>query len=62
MFAQAGLRLAMSQSLGERLVAVAHLEGLKQLKPWTVTVNQAGVWSTPQFAATCGIDIVLRFP
>jgi hypothetical protein len=61
-FAQAGLRLAMSQSLGERLAAVAHLEGLKQLKPWTVTVNQVGVWTTPQFAATCGIDIVLRFP
>ena len=59
--ALAGLRLAMTQRLGERTYVLAHADMLGLLTPWTITLNQTDVWTMPRFKAVVGIDLAFRF-
>jgi hypothetical protein len=56
-----GLRLAMTQRVTERSYIVARADVLGRLTPWTVTLNQADVWTMPRFAVAVGIDFAFRF-
>ena len=59
--AQAGLRFAASWALGSSWSATAHLDALGLLTPYTVALNQVGVWDMPRLGALAGIDVSARF-
>ncbi len=59
---EAGLRLAVVQSLGRRLYMSAQTEGLLIVTRWRVTLDQNVVWTSPRLAATLGLDLGVRFP
>ena len=58
---QAGARIAAGLQLGGRWSAVAHLDALGLLTPYTVDLNQVGVWEMPRLGALAGIDVSARF-
>ena len=60
-FSQAGVRLAAARDLGGRLFAGAHVDGLVMLSPWTVALNDSGVWTTPRLGLLLGVDLGARF-
>lgn len=61
LLAQAGLRLAVTQSLGRRAHIVAHADGVTSLTRGVVTLDGMPVWTTPRVAATFGLDFGVRF-
>ena len=58
---QAGLRLAAALELGGPWSASAHLDVLGLITPYTVALNQVGVWEMPRLGALVGIDVLARF-
>ncbi len=58
---QTGLRLAMTQMLGQRAYLVAHADGVALLTRGVVTLDGMPVWTTPRVAATAGLDFGVRF-
>jgi hypothetical protein len=58
---QAGLRLALTQALGDRLRVIVRGEGLVRLIEGIVTLDSMPVWTTPRFAALFGVDLAARF-
>lgn len=58
---QAGLRLAMTQTLGHRAYVVAHADTVALLTRGIVTLDAMPVWTTPRVAATFGLDFAVRF-
>ena len=61
LYAQVGARIAASLDLGRRYFAVARVDGLVMLSPWTVTLNQIAAWTTPRVGAVIGADFGARF-
>ncbi|HEY5956051.1 MAG TPA: hypothetical protein VIV60_05835, partial [Polyangiaceae bacterium] len=61
LLAEAGPRIGYALWRNQRLMVLAHLEGLYSFTAWTVHVNHVEVWSTPRFAAVAGIDLAARF-
>jgi hypothetical protein len=59
---EAGLRLGAGQRLGERVALNAHVDGLIAVNRWTARLDKVPVWTAPRFAATAGVDLVVRFP
>ena len=59
---QAGLRLAVTQTLGRHAQVVVHAAGLSPISGRTVTLDSMPVWTTPRVAADLGIDLAVRFP
>jgi hypothetical protein len=57
----AGVRLALTQPLGNRLRLVVRGEGLARLIEGIVTLDAMPVWTTPRFAALFGVDLAVRF-
>jgi hypothetical protein len=60
-FIQSGLRLAVTQTLGDRALVVLHGDGLALLTQGIVTINSMPVWTTPHIAAALGLDLGVRF-
>jgi len=58
---QAGLRLAVTQMLGQRARIALHADGLALLTRGTVTLDAKPVWTTPRAAASLGLDLGVRF-
>jgi hypothetical protein len=58
---QTGVRLGVMQPLGRRAYVSPHLDGLVNVTRWTVTLDQAPVWTAPRLAATLGIDLGMHF-
>ena len=58
---QAGLRLAGTVKLGDRWFALAHVDALGLLTPYTVELNQVEQWKMPRLGALAGIDLSARF-
>jgi hypothetical protein len=58
---QSGLRLAVAQTLGRRVLVVAHADGIAFLTRAVVTLDGMPVWTTPRIAATFGVDVGVRF-
>ena len=58
---QAGLRFAAALELGGPWSATAHLDALGLLTPYTIDLNQVGVWDMPRLGALVGIDVWARF-
>jgi hypothetical protein len=56
-----GLRGAARLHVGPRMYFSANAEGLFSLVRWTVTLDDASVWSAPRFAAVLGLDFGLLF-
>jgi hypothetical protein len=59
--AQAGPRLAATVGLGEQLLLTGHADALFLLTPWTVELNNTGIWTMPRLGAVLGIDLAARF-
>jgi hypothetical protein len=57
-----GLRGAARLPLGPRMYLAANAEGLFTLVRWTVTLDDAAVWSAPRLAGVLGLDFGLLFP
>jgi hypothetical protein len=60
-FSQVGARVAATHDLGERYFVGARVDGLVMLSPWTVTLNDAVVWTTPRIGAVVGVDFGANF-
>jgi hypothetical protein len=58
---QSGLRLGVTQDLGDRAYLAAHADGLVNVTRWTVELDDVPVWTAPRFAATFGVDVGIRF-
>jgi len=58
---QTGLRLAVTQMLGQRLFLLAHVDTVASLTRGVVTLDAMPVWTTPRVAASFGLDLALRF-
>ena len=58
---QVGLRLAATLAMGGRWSASAHIDALGLLTPYTVNLNQVGVWEMPRLGTLVGIDVLARF-
>jgi hypothetical protein len=58
---QTGLRLAVTQMLGQRAHIGAHADGVALLTRGVVTLDGMPVWTTPRIAATFGVDFGLKF-
>jgi hypothetical protein len=58
---QAGIRVAATLDFRGSWSAAAHLDLLGLLTPYTVDLNQAGVWEMPRVGALAGIDVAARF-
>jgi hypothetical protein len=58
---QAGVRLALTQSLGRRAYLVAHGDGVMLLTRGIVRLDAIPVWTTPRVAAVFGLAFGLRF-
>lgn len=58
---QAGVRLGLQQDLGQRIYVAAYAEGLVNLRPWKVVLDNSVVWSSPRFAEVLGLDVGLHF-
>jgi hypothetical protein len=59
---EVGVRLAAHANFSEQLYLGGRAEGLLALSRWTVTLDDASVWSAPPFAAVVGVDFGVRFP
>ena len=59
--ARAGLRLAVEQSLSNRIAIVLAADGLGMLTPRTAYLNNLPVWTTPALAFTLAIEFATRF-
>jgi len=60
-FLQTGLRLALTQPLGQRALLLVHGDGLASLTRGIVTIDAMPVWTTPRVAAAVGLDFGVRF-
>jgi hypothetical protein len=60
-FSELGGRIAATKDLGHRYFVTARVEALVMLAPWTVTLNQAPVWTTPRVGGLAGLDLGGRF-
>jgi hypothetical protein len=58
---QAGMRLAVRQSLGRRAYVAMHADGVFNLRPWKVALDQDVVWTSPYFAEIVGLEIGIKF-
>ena len=58
---QTGLRLAVTQMLGQRTYLVAHADGVALLTRGVVTLDAMPVWTTPRVAGLFGLDLGVRF-
>jgi len=61
LLAQGGLRAAFSPRLSSRVLLSLRAEGLVNMTRWSVMLDQTPVWSSPQFAATAGLDFTVLF-
>jgi hypothetical protein len=59
--AQAGLRLAAALRIGGLWYAASHIDLLGLITPYTVNLNQVGVWEMPRLGVLAGIDVSARF-
>jgi hypothetical protein len=60
-FVESGLRLAVTQTLGDRALLVLHGDGLAVLSRAIVSIDSMPVWTTPRVAAALGLDLGVRF-
>ena len=56
-FIQAGVRAAVTQSIGPGAYLAARAEGLVTLTRWTGTLDDVPVWTAPRLAYTVGLDL-----
>ncbi|HEX2657185.1 MAG TPA: hypothetical protein VHU40_02890 [Polyangia bacterium] len=58
---EAGPRLGAGRHLGGPVWLTAHVDGLVAISRWVATLDKVAVWNAPRFAATLGIDALVRF-
>jgi hypothetical protein len=61
LFSQVGGRIVATHDLGDRYFVAARAEGLVMLSSWTVTLDDAAVWTTPRVGGLVGLDWGLHF-
>jgi hypothetical protein len=61
LFSQVGLRVLATLDLGRRYFVSARAEGLVILSPWSVTLSDTVVWTTPRVGELLGLDFGLNF-
>jgi hypothetical protein len=57
LFGKVGLRLAFDPWLSSRWTAGIHVDGLANLTPSTVSLNELPVWTTPTLTLIVGVDV-----
>ena len=57
-----GVRVGVSERLGDRSFLNAHADGVANLIRWTASLDNVPVWSAPPFGAAIGVDAGVRFP
>jgi hypothetical protein len=60
-FSQVGARLAATADFWGHFFAAIRVEGAVIMSPWTVTLNQVALWTTPRVGALLGVDVGARF-
>jgi hypothetical protein len=60
-FSQVGARIVATRDLWGHYFAAARVDGVVMTSSWTVTVNEAAMWTTPRVGALLGVDFGARF-
>jgi hypothetical protein len=60
-FAQLGARVVGTRDFGRRYFAAVRVDAAVMMSPWTVTLNDAAVWTTPRVGALFGMDFGAHF-
>ncbi len=59
---ETGIRVGVTQRLGQRAYVSAHADALVHLTRWAVILDELPVWTAPGHAGTLGLDVGMRFP
>jgi hypothetical protein len=60
-FSQVGARMVAAWDFEGRYFLAARVDLLVMVSPWTVTLNDVAVWTTPRVGALAGVDLGFRF-